>query len=63
MARIIEIVKECEQIVIHNECGAKIGYYKNEIKSYVCHDYGGGSDKVYFIKCPNCGEYVIINVK
>jgi hypothetical protein len=61
MPRLIEIMKDCEKTVVHKECGAKIGYYQNEVKSYVHHDYGGGSDVVYYIICPHCGKQV--NVK
>ena len=58
MPRLIEIDKTQEVTVIHKKCGAKIGYFLNEVKSYVHHDYGGGSDKVYYIDCPHCGEQV-----
>lgn len=59
MARVIEKnVKKVEKKIIHKACGAKIGYYQNEVKSYTYHDYGGGSDQVYYIVCPNCGENI-----
>jgi hypothetical protein len=58
MPRLIEILKDCEKIVVHNDCGAKIGYYQTEVRSYVAHDYGGGSETIYFIICPNCGKQV-----
>jgi hypothetical protein len=58
MARVIEILKDCEKIAIHNDCGAKIGYYQNEAKSYVHEDYGGGKDTIYYIICPHCGKNV-----
>jgi len=61
MARVIEVkVKSVEKIVVHKDCGAKIGYYQNEVKSYTHHDYGGGSDEVYYVVCPNCGENIIV---
>jgi hypothetical protein len=44
--------------VTHKDCGALIEFYPNEIKSFVHYDYGGGSDMVYYIVCPNCGKNV-----
>jgi DNA-directed RNA polymerase subunit RPC12/RpoP len=61
MPRLIEIIKDCEKTVIHTDCGAKIGYYLNEVKSYIKEDYGGGKDTVYYIICPNCGQKVVVN--
>lgn len=60
MPRLIEIDKSQEKIVTHKDCGAKIGYFQSEVKNFVHHDYGGGSDLVYFIICPNCGEKVYV---
>jgi predicted RNA-binding Zn-ribbon protein involved in translation (DUF1610 family) len=60
MARVIEILKTEEKIVVHKDCGAKVGYYKNEEKNYTYTDYGGGSNVVYYITCPNCGEKIIL---
>lgn len=61
MARLIEIVKSEERTVIHKDCGAKIGFYLNEVRSAVYHDYGGGSDTWYYIICPHCGEKVEVS--
>lgn len=58
MPRLIEILKSEEKIVIHKECGAKIGYYWNEAKQAVHEDYGGGREVWYYILCPHCGEKV-----
>jgi hypothetical protein len=58
MSRVIKIEKELELKTKHKDCGAKIGYYPNEVKSYVYEDYGGGSEVVYYIDCPNCGKKV-----
>jgi len=58
MARVIEILKSEEKTVIHKDCGAKIGYYEIEVKSKTVTDYGGGSDIVYYLICPNCGEEI-----
>ncbi len=56
MARVIEILKTEEKTAVHRDCGAKIGYYRNEVTSQVIGDYGGGSDTYYFLMCPNCGK-------
>lgn len=58
MARLksIDVSKELE--VTHRECGAVIGYFRNEVQNSVSYDYGGGSDEWYWIICPNCGEKV-----
>lgn len=61
MARVIEILQSEEKTVVHKDCGAKIGYYNNELKSYVKYDYGGGSDTISYIVCPHCGENVIVS--
>jgi DNA-directed RNA polymerase subunit RPC12/RpoP len=62
MPRIIEEnVPGTERTVIHKDCGTKVGYYPNEVKSYTHHDYGGGSDEVYYIVCPKCGSRIIVN--
>ena len=39
-------------------CASILEYKLTEVQSYVSHDYGGGSDIVYYIKCPNCGTHV-----
>lgn len=46
-----------KQVTCKN-CGAIIAYENNEVTSYNVHDYGGGSDTYYSIKCPNCGDHV-----
>lgn len=58
MARVIELNAGGEITIIHSACGAKIGYYPNEVQSFVHHDYGGGSDMVYYITCPHCGKQI-----
>lgn len=59
MARVIEVnTPGAERVIVHKECGAKVGYYPIEIKSFVQYDYGGGSDNVYYIICPNCGKQI-----
>jgi hypothetical protein len=61
--RIIELnTPGTELIAVHKKCGAKIGYYANEVKSFPHTDYGGGTETVYYIVCPHCGAQ-IQNVK
>jgi hypothetical protein len=57
MAKVIKIKKPSMRVT-HKDCGALIEFYPNEIKSFVHYDYGGGSDMVYYIVCPNCGKNV-----
>lgn len=63
MARVIEILPSEERTIIHRECGAKIGYYLNEIQSTTYTDYGGGRDTYYYINCPNCGKPIEVSKK
>ena len=42
------------------ECSSIIEYVPIEMKSYVHHDYGGGSDTIYYIDCPQCGNKVTV---
>ena len=51
------VVKE----VVCRGCGATLEYVPNEIKTYVHHDYGGGSDLVKYIGCPNCGKEINVS--
>jgi RNase P subunit RPR2 len=37
-------------------CAMIIEYTISEVNSFIHHDYGGGSDTVYYITCPNCGK-------
>lgn len=61
MARLIEILPSEEKIVVHRDCGAKIGYYLNEVQSRTYSDYGGGTDTYYWIICPHCGKEVEVS--
>ena len=60
MPRLIKIDKDVEREITHRECGAVIGYYGVEIKDMIVYDYGGGSEVMYYIECPNCGKKVEI---
>jgi len=44
------VVKE----VICRNCGATLEYTPADVQSYTHHDYGGGSDVVCYIPCPQC---------
>jgi RNase P subunit RPR2 len=37
-------------------CASIIEYTLSEVKNFTSYDYGGGSDIVYHITCPNCGH-------
>jgi hypothetical protein len=58
MAKVVKIDKKKMKRVTHNSCGAVVEYFENEVQSFVHHDYGGGSDMVYYIICPNCGKQI-----
>jgi peptide subunit release factor 1 (eRF1) len=62
MARIIELnIKEVEKVIVHENCGAKIGYYLNDIQSYKKDYYDGSTDIIYFVVCPNCGKNINVD--
>lgn len=58
MAKVVKIDKKQQKRRTHKECGAVVEYFENEVQSFVHHDYGGGSDVVYYIVCPNCGKQI-----
>ncbi len=41
------------------KCASILEYTESEEKSYISYDYGGGSDRYYYIKCPKCSNKVI----
>lgn len=41
-------------------CGARIRYYRNDVKSARYRDYDGG--RHYWINCPSCCKDVSVNV-
>lgn len=61
MPRLIKIDKKKEKKITHKDCGAVIGYYQNEVKEFVYHDYGGGSELCHYIECPRCKERVLVD--
>jgi len=46
-----------KQVICRN-CGAKLEYVPNDVKSKSVSDYGGGSDTYYWIDCPQCSNQV-----
>ncbi len=57
-AKVVKIDKKKMKMVTHSDCGAVVEYFPNEVQSFIHHDYGGGSDMVYYIICPNCGKQI-----
>lgn len=55
MAKVKKIDKSKMKTITHNDCGAVIEYFQNEVKSEWKSDYGGGSDLYHYLKCPHCG--------
>lgn len=44
-------------------CASKLRYTRNEVHEGTHYDYGGGSDTVYWIDCPSCGQKVYVRYK
>jgi len=49
-----KVVKE----VVCRNCGVKLAYVPNDVKSETHTDYGGGSDTYKYIDCPSCNKKV-----
>jgi Zn ribbon nucleic-acid-binding protein len=49
-----------KQVVCRN-CGCTLEYTPNDVKNYVHHDYGGGSDTVYHINCLKCNHQINVS--
>jgi len=60
MVKIVGREKNVIKRATCKNCGAILEYYPKEVKSYTYKDYGGGSDTVYYIKCPDCTEKVVV---
>lgn len=56
MAKVIKIDRKKAKRISHNECGALIEYFENELEFKIHQDYGGGSDRYAYLTCPNCGK-------
>ena len=61
MAKVIGFDDAAKKKVTCQECSAIVEYVPVEVKSYVHKDYGGGSDIVYHITCPNCSGQVNVS--
>lgn len=42
------------------DCASMLEYCLYEVKSRKVSDYGGGSDGMEWVDCPNCGKKAII---
>lgn len=58
MARIIEVDKESERQLVHDECGALIGYTLVDVK--LVPKVEGVEKEIRYIICPNCGKKLYI---
>lgn len=57
MAKVLRIDKSKAKLKTHNDCGAVIEFYPNEVESRnEPEPYGGGSDIYHYLTCPNCGK-------
>ncbi len=57
----VKVVGRDESVVRRvtcRSCASILEYTLSEVDSYVDHDYGGGSDTVYYIRCPSCGNTI-----
>ena len=46
-----------------SQCGSLLLVLPIDVKSYVSYDYGGGSDTVYYVNCPECGHKSHVSYK
>lgn len=62
MPRLIKIDSTKEKVLTHYLCGAKIGYFLNEVidGGYI-PDYGGGGYQYYYIVCPHCQDKITVS--
>jgi len=58
MAKVIGFDKKQKKRKTCKNCSAIVEYTNQEVQSFVHHDYGGGSDTIYYIVCPNCGQQI-----
>jgi len=58
VAKLIKIDKKKAKRVTHSHCGAVVEYFESEVKSFLHTDYGGGTDTIYYIICPNCNKQI-----
>jgi len=62
MAKVIGFDEKAKKKITCGECSAIVEYVPHEEQSYVHHDYGGGSDTIHYIICPNCGEQITTRI-
>ncbi len=41
-------------------CGARLEYTPNDVKTYSGTDYSGGPDGMDWVDCPNCNKRAVI---
>lgn len=51
-----EIVKR----VTCRNCGSRLEYVPNDVKTYHGTDYSGGADGREWVDCPKCGKQAVI---
>ena len=55
MAKVLRIDKSKAKQRTCGDCGAVVEYFPYEVRSeFENEPYGGGSDKYYYLQCPNC---------
>ena len=52
------VIKE----VVCRNCGATLSYVPADVKKEIHKDYGGGSDTIYYIRCPPCSHKVLVDL-
>ena len=50
------VVKE----IVCKSCGCTLQYVPRDVKERIEHDYGGGSERIRYIECPECVEQVTV---
>lgn len=60
MVKSVGIDESVKRYVTCRQCAHRLEYVGNDIKSGMHYDYGGGSDRVYYIICPNDGSEISV---
>ncbi len=60
MAKVIGFEERAKRQITHSRCAAIVEYVLTEVQSYIQTDYTGGTERVEYIVCPNCGEKIEI---
>lgn len=61
MAKVVGKDEKAYRRVTCRQCASIIEYLPIEVKKNTYTDYGGGSDTVYWIECPECGKDVTVS--